>query len=111
MTLDSNALRVMVADFKGTTEDVKWGGDLCFCVGAKMYLVYGMGSGGFSFKSTPDEFARLTQRPGWSPAAYVARYHWVSVAADAEVDPAEMKDLVAESYRLVVAGLPKKLRP
>lgn len=104
-------LRGIVAGLPGTVEDVKWGADLCFCVGGKMYCVYGLGGGGFSFKSDAEGFARLTRRPGFRPAAYVARYHWVSVAPDAELEPAEVAALVGDSYARVVAGLPRRLRP
>lgn len=30
-----------------------------------------------SFKVTPDEYTELLERPGISPAPYLARQHWV----------------------------------
>ncbi len=42
-------LRKYCLSFPGVTEDVKWGNDLCFCVGEKMFCVTGVdGGGGFS---------------------------------------------------------------
>ena len=51
---------------KGATEDIKWGADLCFCVGAKMFCVTGADSisGGLSIKCTPEKFAELIEREG-----------------------------------------------
>ena len=37
-------LRKYCLSFPGATEDIKWGADLCFCVGAKMYWVTGAAS-------------------------------------------------------------------
>ena len=34
-------LREYCLSFPGATEDVKWGSDLCFSVGAKMFCVTG----------------------------------------------------------------------
>jgi predicted DNA-binding protein (MmcQ/YjbR family) len=32
-------LRKFCLSFPGATEDIKWGADLCFCVGEKMFCV------------------------------------------------------------------------
>ncbi|HZG01811.1 MAG TPA: MmcQ/YjbR family DNA-binding protein [Chitinophagales bacterium] len=32
-------IQAICKTFKATTEDVKWGHDLCYCVGAKIYCV------------------------------------------------------------------------
>jgi len=42
MTIES--LRKYCLSFPGATEDIKWGADLCFCVGAKMFCVTGVDS-------------------------------------------------------------------
>ena len=110
-TFDLEDLPVICRALPGTTEDVKWGADLCFCVAGKMYAVTGLESGGVSLKTTPETFAELVQRPGIEPAAYVARYHWVSLAEDPLPLPTEqIAELVRESYALVRAKLPKRVR-
>lgn len=113
MTLvaDLAALRAISRDLRGTTEDVKWGADLCFCVGGKMYCVYGLETGGYSFKTEPETFQRLIQQPGWGPAPYVARYHWVRVAPETPVDAEALRALISASYAAVVKGLKKSDRP
>ena len=59
-------LRKFCLSMPGATEDIKWGADLCFCVGAKMFCVTGADSlaGGLSLKCTPEKFAELIEREG-----------------------------------------------
>ncbi len=78
MNLDQ--LRELCLSFPGATEDLKWGADICFSVGGKMFCVTGA-SGGASFKVTPDEFDEMTEREGIIPAHYMARNKWVTVDA------------------------------
>src|SRR5688572_10636082 len=103
-------LRKFCLAFPGVTEDIKWGNDLCFCVGAKMFCVTGVDSmsGGLSVKCTPEKFAELIEREGIIPAHYVARYHWVTIEQLDAVTPNELKSLIENSYRLVHEKLPKK---
>ncbi len=96
----------------GTTEDLKWGCDLCFCVAKKMYAVLDTSSpeGSVSFKTTPDLYEQLIQQPGIAPAPYVARYSWVRIDHLEVLPRATLEGLVRDSYALVVAKLPAKLR-
>ena len=105
-------LRKFCLAFPGTTEDVKWGNDLCFSVGKKMFAVTGVETqaDGISFKCTPEKFAELVERDGIMPAHYVARYHWVTVTDPNAVTPAELKDLIGKSYQLVFDKLPPKVK-
>ena len=105
-------LRKFCLAFPGATEDVKWGADLCFSVGGKMFTVTSADSseGGVSLKTTPEKFAELTERPGIIPAHYVARYHWVTIEDLKAVTKAELKDLISESYQMVFDKLPAKAK-
>jgi predicted DNA-binding protein (MmcQ/YjbR family) len=89
---------------------VLWGGDLVFKIGGKMYAVTVLEPGPLclSFKCTPENFAELTERPGIVPAPYSARYHWVALESEDALPAAEIKRLIAESYEMVLAKLPKK---
>jgi predicted DNA-binding protein (MmcQ/YjbR family) len=110
MNLES--LRKFCLSMPGAMEDVKWGTDLCFSVGAKMFCVTGADSdaASMSFKCDPEAFAELTERPGIQPAAYVGRYGWVHVSADATIGDDELKELIRRSYQLVFDKLPSKLK-
>lgn len=96
----------------GATEDIKWGADLCFCVGEKMFCVTGADSivGGLSVKCTPEKFAELIEREGIDPAAYVGRYKWVRISDLNAVSNGELQDLISTSYQLVRDKLPKGVR-
>lgn len=105
-------LRTYCLSFAGATEDIKWGADLCFCVGAKMFCVTGADSisGGMSIKCTPEKFDELIERAGIDPAAYVGRYKWVHISDPDAVTPDELKSLIQKSYELVFDKLPPKVK-
>jgi predicted DNA-binding protein (MmcQ/YjbR family) len=105
-------LRKFCLSFPGATEDIKWGADLCFSVGGKMFCVTGAdsSSSGMSFKCTPEKFDELIEREGIEPAAYVGRYKWVHIRTPAAVTPAELKELIGKSYDLVFEKLPPKVK-
>jgi predicted DNA-binding protein (MmcQ/YjbR family) len=105
-------LRKFCLSLPFATEDVKWGADLCFCVGGKMFAVTGLdsGEGRVSFKCTPEKFAELVELDGIVPAAYVARYHWVYLEDPDALTKTELKKLITNSYQLVFDKLPPKVR-
>lgn len=104
-------LRSYCLSFPGATEDIKWGSDLCFCVGAKMFCVTGADSlTGMSIKCTPEKFEELIEREGIDPAAYVGRYKWVHISSLDAVAPDELKALIKRSYELVFDKLPPKVK-
>lgn len=106
--MDAKTLRALVAKWPGTTEDIKWGSDLVFSVGGKMYCVLDTGgSGRLSFKVEDDLFLALTDRPGIVPAPYLARAHWVSLAEPGALAAAELRALLRRSYELVRSKLLK----
>ena len=105
-------LRKFCLALPGATEDIKWGNDLCFNVGGKMFTVTSADSseGGVSMKTTPEKFAELTEQDGIRPAHYVARYHWITIEDLNAVSQAELKQLIRESYQLVFDKLPAKIK-
>ncbi|MDX1479632.1 MAG: MmcQ/YjbR family DNA-binding protein, partial [Saprospiraceae bacterium] len=74
-------LREFCMSLPGTTQDIKWEKDLCFCVGEKMFSVQSVEADmeGVSFKTSLEEFDHLISRAGIRPAPYLARHHWVCV--------------------------------
>lgn len=105
-------LRKYCLSFPGATEDIKWGADLCFCIGEKMFCVTGADSiaGGLSVKCSPEKFAELIERTGIDPAAYVGRYKWVRIKDQDAIETDELKELIKTSYELVFEKLPKTMR-
>ncbi|HEY5800857.1 MAG TPA: MmcQ/YjbR family DNA-binding protein [Burkholderiaceae bacterium] len=95
----------------GSTEDIKWGADLVFSVGGKMYACMGADAkDGISFKVDDERFLELTDRPGIIPAPYLARVKWVKVETAKAVSAGELEALLRRSHALVLAKLPKKLQ-
>jgi predicted DNA-binding protein (MmcQ/YjbR family) len=105
-------LRIFCLSLPGATEDIKWGADLCFCVGEKMFCVTGADSisGGLSLKCTPEKFEVLIERESIDPAAYVGRYKWVRISDLDAVTTAELHELIKTSYQLVFDKLPPKIK-
>ncbi len=111
MTLE--ALRQICRALPGATEDIKWGADLAFCVGRKMFCVVNTEPPHqASFKCTPEDFGALVERPGLIPAPYLARAGWVQEEQLGEtLERREFERLIRSSYDLVVATLPMRLKP
>jgi len=110
MALD--AVRAFCRALPGATEDVKWGNDLAFSVGGKMFAVVCLEPPHqISFKCAPEPFAELIEREGIIPAPYLARAMWVQEQELGEaLERREREELLATAYELVRAKLPKKLR-
>lgn len=111
MTIEG--LRAICRALPGSTEDIKWGSDLVFSVGGKMFAVVCLEPPHtVAFKCTPEIFAELVEREGIIPAPYLARAMWVQEQAAGDVlDRRELQELIKSSYDLVVAKLPKSRRP
>ena len=93
------------------TEDIKWEKDLCFSIGGKMFAVFDVDHlDHVGFKTTPATFAMLTKQAGIIPAPYAARFHWVAMRNPKPLPRAALKALIKESYQLVAAKLPRKVR-
>ncbi len=110
--MEITKLREFCLSLPGADEDVKWGNDLCFIVGGKMFCVTGFEPGsGITIKVSDEEFETMCELPGVAPAHYVGRYKWVTVSDRKRFSDEDWKRLIGRSYELIAAKLPKKLRP
>ena len=110
--MDIDDLRRYCLGFPHTTENVQWGSDLVFKVDGKMFAVAPLEVAPvrLSFKCTPENFAQLCELPDIIPAPYMARAQWVALKSLNAVPADELRELLAESYRLVWERLPKRRR-
>jgi predicted DNA-binding protein (MmcQ/YjbR family) len=93
------------------TEDIKWGNDLCFLIGGKMFCVTGLNEElKVSLKVTDEEFAELINVAGIIPAPYVAKHKWILVEKPNVFNQKKWQHYITQSYNLVKAKLPKKLQ-
>ena len=94
------------------TEDIKWGNDLVFSVGGKMFCLAGLNQSPTtaSFKVTDEEFDEMCDREGFKPAPYVAKYKWVWMDDISRMNKSEWKKYVKQSYDLVKEKLSNKIK-
>jgi|SRR5690242_5850875 predicted DNA-binding protein (MmcQ/YjbR family) len=110
--MNVDQLRELCLSFPGTTEQIQWGYDLVFKVGGKMFAVTPLEPAPvcLSFKASPENFAELTERQNIIPAPYMARAQWVALQTRDAIAAEELSRLLRESYEMVLAKLPKKMR-
>jgi predicted DNA-binding protein (MmcQ/YjbR family) len=110
--MNIDQLRKLCLSFPGATEQIQWGDDLLFKVGGKMFAVAPLEPAKIwiSLKASPENFAELTERPGVLPAPYLARAKWIALESQDALPVAEIAGLLRESYELVLAKLPRKIR-
>ena len=103
-------LRKLCLSFPATTEDIKWGNDLCFMVAGKMLCVAGLDHPQkIAFKVPDEKFEELSSSEGFIPAPYMARAKWVLVEDVARLSKKEWKEYISQSYNLVKNKLTKKV--
>ena len=76
----------------------------------KVFAMSALTDGHISFKVTELAFEGLTSLAGIGQAAYSAKRQWVSVAADADLDEADLKAYLVEAHRIIAGKLTRKLR-
>ena len=111
--MDLDSVRAFCTGLLHATEDVKWGHDLCFLIGGKMFAVTCLDATvdhRLAFKCSPEKFADLIEIAGIIPAPYMARNNWVMMQRFDVLRDTEIRSLIRESYEIVLAKLPKRSR-
>lgn len=94
------------------TEDVQWEHNLLFRIAGKMFCIANLEPAvsptKICFKCTPEKFAELVEIEGIIPAPYMARNHWVAMIEIDVLRQPEIKELIQESYRMILEKLPRK---
>jgi len=111
MSID--AVRRICRTLPGVSEDVKWGHDLVFSVGGKMFAAIDLEPPhAIAFKCSDEVFGELIERPGIIPAPYLARAKWVQETEFGEtLDLRELAELLGSAHGIVASKLPKSRRP
>jgi predicted DNA-binding protein (MmcQ/YjbR family) len=108
---DVEWIRKLCLSLPDTTEDMPWADDLCFKVRGKIFTGMVLSDGRFpriTLKCAPESFHELLEIEGISPAPYVGRYKWLTLANSNVLPSGELEDLIRQSYDLVAAKAPKK---
>lgn len=109
----SGALSDFCRALPGTTEDIKWGDNLIFSVGGRMYAGFEVDDEDeFAFKCDEVDFDRLTTEHGEAiiPAPYAAKSGWVKVMKKGALKDAEARAFLRKAHSLIAACLSKKKR-
>jgi predicted DNA-binding protein (MmcQ/YjbR family) len=107
-----DSVRAFCLSLPHSTEDVQWEHNLLFRIAGKMFCIANLEPAvsptKICFKCMPEKFAELVEIEGIIPAPYMARNHWVAMLDMNALRQPEMKELIKESYRMILAKLPKK---
>lgn len=109
--MEIEQLRSYCLSLPAVTEAIKWGNDLVFSIGGKMFCVSSLDQPlKYSFKVKNDEFEELCATGNFSPAPYMGRAKWVLITNSGFMHNEEWKSRIKQSYELVKNKLTKKER-
>ncbi|MFF5424586.1 MULTISPECIES: MmcQ/YjbR family DNA-binding protein [unclassified Streptomyces] len=106
-------LRALCLEFNGASEEFPFGPDVSvFKVAGKLFALSWLDAEPLrvNLKCDPDEAVRLrAEHPAIAPGYHMNKRHWNTVTVG-ELPERMVRELVEDSYDLVVAGLPKAVR-
>lgn len=107
--MTDSELAALCLHLPGVREDIKWGNYRVFSVADnKMFALIDVHDHSCSLKVADDLFLGYCDRPGVSPAPYLARAHWVTLSYPYPLPEAELCQWLKEAHQLVVRKLPKR---
>jgi len=98
--------------YTGVTEDIKWEDHLCFNVGEKMFLITAPDAVpvSASIKVSDEAFDELSNKKGFMPAPYLARYKWIFMDDINRLSKKQWESYISTAYHMVGSKLPLKTR-
>ncbi len=109
--MEIEALQKYCLSLPAVTEDIKWGHDLCFLIGGKIFCVASLEPPlSIAFKVSDEEFEELSARDGFMPAPYMARAKWVLATKPSQFSKKQWETHIQQSYDLIKAKLTKKIK-
>ena len=113
-TMNIETLREYCLSKKGVTEEFPFGEDtLVFKAGGKIFLLTGLGDTSLQFnvKCDPDRAIELREQyDAVQPGYHMNKKHWNTVTIDGSIPQQLLKEMIDESYNLVVQSLPQRIR-
>jgi predicted DNA-binding protein (MmcQ/YjbR family) len=110
MTID--AIREFCIRLKDVTESFPFDDDaLVFKVKGKMFALLSLQDRWLNLKCEPEKAITLREQyESVTPGYHMNKRHWNTIDLGGNIPEKLIKEWIAESYELVVAGLPKKSR-
>jgi predicted DNA-binding protein (MmcQ/YjbR family) len=104
--MDGEAARALCRSFPGAVEELPF-----YKVGGKVFAIVALdGAPRLGLKCEPDLAQVLrASYPAITPG-YQNQRHWNTVALDGSLDDALVRDMVEDSYDLVVSALPRRVQ-
>ena len=113
--MDARELKDQCLSLPGAVEEFPFGDEVSvFKVGGKMFALCGLDARPLqlSVKCEPDIAAQLrAAHPAIVPGYHLNKRHWNTITLDGSLPDQMVSDLLADSYDLVVASLPRARRP
>lgn len=107
-------LRAFCLSFNDVVEDFPFGPEISvFKVAGKLFALSSLDGAPLTvnLKCDPDMAVQLrAAHPEIVPGWHMNKRHWNTVTVDAKLPDAMVRELIEDSYDLVVAGLPKAVR-
>jgi predicted DNA-binding protein (MmcQ/YjbR family) len=112
--LNIEELREYCLGKKAATEEFPFGDStLVFKVGGKVFLLAGLEQSPLQFnvKCDPAKAIELREQyPSVKPGYHMNKKHWNTVVVDGSVPSRQIREMIDDSYMLVVNSLPRKKR-
>ena len=112
--MDATELRRWCLQFAGALEDFPFGPEpSVFKVAGKMFALSVLDRAPLevSVKCEPELAVQLRHTyPAIRPGYHLNKRHWNTVTLDGSLDDQLVRDLIEDSYDLVVSALPRRLR-
>jgi predicted DNA-binding protein (MmcQ/YjbR family) len=112
--VDANDLRAWCLQHPGAIEDFPFGSTpSVFKVAGKMFALSRLGSSPLevSVKCEPDLAVALREtHPEIRPGYHLNKRHWNTITLDGTLPDQLVRDLIEDSYDLVVSALPKRVQ-
>jgi predicted DNA-binding protein (MmcQ/YjbR family) len=112
--MDAAALRDLCLGFAGAVEERPFGPETTtFKVAGKIFALSALGAEQLrvSLKCEPELAEQLrVSYPAIVPGYHLNKRHWNTLTLDGSLADELVGDMVEDSYDLVVAGLPKRVR-
>jgi len=112
--MDVETLRTYCLSKKAVTEDFPFGEDtLVFRVLNKIFLLVSLSSSPLQFnaKCDPDKATELREQyDAIIPGYHMNKKHWNTIILDGTLSGALIREMIDDSYNLIVQSLPKKDR-
>jgi predicted DNA-binding protein (MmcQ/YjbR family) len=113
--VNARSLRAWCLDRAGAVEEFPFGPRTSvFKVGGKMFALSALDAEplAVSLKCEPELAAQLrATHPAIAPGYHLNKRHWNTVTLDGSLPDEMLRDMLEDSYDLVVDGLPRSRRP